>query len=85
MLSGYRFSMVDEMMDEDYLQLYGEVGETFSEIIDDAPYEMAVLSALMIYLTKLIGKKANVLEGYAGRNTAAEDSEEETEWTSERR
>lgn len=68
MLRGYRFSMVDEMMNQDYLQLYGDIGGTFSEVIDEAPYEMAVLSNLMLYLTKMLKEK----EG------------EESEWTSEK-
>lgn len=60
--------MVDEMMNQDYLQLYGDMGSAFSEIIDEAPYEMAVLSNLMIYLTKVLGEKKG----------------EESEWTSEK-
>ena len=48
MLRGYRFSMIDEMMNREYIELYGAAGDAFSEVIDEAPYEMAVFSNLIM-------------------------------------
>ena len=79
MLRGYRFSMVDEMMNRDYLQTYGSMGDVFCEIIDEAPYEMAVLSGLMLYLTKIIGEKVNISENVDEKKTG-----EGIEWISEK-
>ena len=58
MLRGYRFSMIDEMMNREYIELYGAAGDAFSEVIDEAPYEMAALSNLIIYLTKMMRKRS---------------------------
>lgn len=49
--------MIDEMMNREYIELYGAAGDAFSEVIDEAPYEMAVLSNLIIYLTKMMRKQ----------------------------
>ena len=50
MLRGYRFSMIDEMMNREYIELYGAAGDAFSEVIDEAPYEMAALSLSLIHI-----------------------------------
>lgn len=63
MLRGYRFSMIDEMMNREYIELYGAAGDAFSEVIDEAPYEMAVLSNLIIYLTKMMRKQESENRG----------------------
>lgn len=72
MLRGYRFSMIDEMMNREYIELYGAAGDAFSEVIDEAPYEMAVLSNLIIYLTKMMRKQEseNRGDGAFGREAA---------------
>ena len=64
MLRGYRFSMIDEMMNREYIELYGAAGDAFSEVIDEAPYEMAVLSNLIIYLTKMMRKQESENRGH---------------------
>ena len=63
MLRGYRFSMIDEMMNREYIELYGAAGDAFSEVIDEAPYEMAALSNLIIYLTKMMRKQESENRG----------------------
>ena len=74
MLRGYRFSMIDEMMNREYIELYGAAGDAFSEVIDEAPYEMAVLSNLIIYLTKMMRKQEseNRGDGAFGREARTE-------------
>ena len=69
MLRGYRFSMIDEMMNREYIELYGAAGDAFSEVIDEAPYEMAVLSNLIIYLTKMSEDRG---DGAFGREARTE-------------
>ena len=74
MLRGYRFSMIDEMKNREYIELYGAAGDAFSEVIDEAPYEMAVLSNLIIYLTKMMRKQEseNRGDGAFGREARTE-------------
>ena len=45
-----------------YTKLYGEAGETFIDILNTSPDEIAVISKLIAYLTERKGAKE---DGYA--------------------
>ena len=44
--------VLDEQARELYGTLYGEQGEKYTEILDQSPDEIAVISLLIAYLTK---------------------------------
>lgn len=47
-----RWSIINENSQKAYAEIYGEDGQRFVDIMETAPYEIAVISQLITYLQK---------------------------------
>lgn len=47
-----RWSIINEKGQDAYAEMYGENGQQFVDIMETAPYEIAVISQLITYLQK---------------------------------
>lgn len=47
-----RWSIINEKGQKAYAEIYGESGQQFVDIMETAPYEIAVISQLITYLQK---------------------------------
>lgn len=43
--------------DADYTDIYGDEGKAYIQILESSPYEIAVVSRLIVYLEKVRGGK----------------------------
>ncbi len=45
--------ILDEAAEDVYIEIYGDEGKNFIHVLESSPYEIAVISRLIVYLEKV--------------------------------